>query len=104
MLKIPTIHTCKNLGLLNSLLSDSPEYKYLIKSNTDSMFLILFRVVCLRSSVDSFQMSRQHRNTLDPFNRVSRTSAYDWNIYLEPQNSSHDGGKVSAKDQGLVLA
>ena len=49
-------------------------------------------------------MSRQHRNIFDPINRVSRTSAYDWKIYLKTQNAPHDGGKVSAEDQGLVLA
>ena len=40
----------------------------------------------------------------DPIHRVSRTSAYDWNIYLEPQNAPQDDGKVGAEDQRLVLA
>ena len=61
------------------------------------MILILFCSACLRNSVDSFKMSSQHRNIFDPINRVSRTPAYDWNIYLVRKMRSTIAGRSAPR-------
>ena len=54
-------------------------------------------------SVDSFQMSGQYRNILDPINRMSRTSAWYLNIYLVRKMRPTMAGRSVPRIRGSCL-